>query len=451
MNQTLLLVCFLFIGVLIILSKPENKIFWLFIGYFMVPPGVVIFDRSIYLFFTLCLLSTLLSKGTREFDYRNIPIKRALILFIGGTMLIGFFDSRLGLYQKISRPMLVLFESAFTIFIVFFALRNKINFNNLLDKFYLITFIACIYGLFCRVTHSNPYIDIISQSFRLRNISKDYMTGLDGRFRISSFTFHPYFYGIFLVFILFFVIYSVINEKKIIKKYILYCLIALILLNIFLTDSRTILLILVLGISILIVVLTNKRNVYKLFIAILFLIIALIQIPFMADKADAIVDIFLSGGTKVEGSNINLREVQFILSLGYFYKSPIFGNGLNYIYENMGFAVDVSDRLTDSDLYAFESHVYILMIEQGIIGIFIYLLLFISVLLYHIKSYIIIKDNSRYFVLVNMILVFCYFIFIIATGTISSFQLFCFFVAFSLRFQVKARARYESRSLINRL
>ena len=85
-------------------------------------------------------------------------------------------------------------------------------------------------------------------------------------------------------------------------------------------------------------------------------------------------DIFSSivSTDKVEGSNSDMRLMQFFISLEYFKLSPFWGNGIGFLYNNV-----ILSGL-ENQLYGAESLWFNVMVDQGLIGVFAYLVLFIS-------------------------------------------------------------------------
>ena len=81
-----------------------------------------------------------------------------------------------------------------------------------------------------------------------------------------------------------------------------------------------------------------------------------------------IESIFDSNKSNVQGSNSELRHIQFLISLQEFIKNPLFGN--------MGRTVEIQEQ--NINAAGLESHLFILMINYGLVGIIAYISNFIS-------------------------------------------------------------------------
>lgn len=97
---------------------------------------------------------------------------------------------------------------------------------------------------------------------------------------------------------------------------------------------------------------------------------------------------------KVNGSSSDMRLIQFMISWDYMMRSPIIGNGLGFLYN------DVVLNHLEKELFGAESMWFGVIADQGILGLVSYLLLFISPILYSWR-----KDNKFIILFVIGILV----------------------------------------------
>lgn len=167
----------------------------------------------------------------------------------------------------------------------------------------------------------------------------------------------------FFYFLIFF--YNKYKEKFISRKSYIYTL-CLLLVGVFLANSRATILALAFGF----LQFDYIRKPKILLIALVTLLI--IALPF----SDYILNVYHSifdftGKHDVGGSSMEMRLRQLDISFFLFLQNPIFGGGLSMIYYLM---TDVSIP----ELAGAESQLFYLLIERGLLGIFGYLWLVIS-------------------------------------------------------------------------
>lgn len=409
----------------IVFESPTYASIWYIIAMLIIPPGVYFIGKPIIWFLTIFLLINLLQRKKSHL-LGTFPLKKTIGVFVLLLLIVGIFDQRIDLVQKLLRPTIFIFENIVPMILLYWMFLNAINLNQFLKILIFFFIIVSIYGVFTWLSLSNPYINILSNEFVFRNISEEYMKAQDGRLRISSFFFHPYLYSIILYFIIIYFVsfYKSINETLLNSSLYLAFVLILISLNFILTDSRATLVILVLSLILIFLIEVKNINIVFRITALFFIFLLCLQIPVVADKFQQVFDLFESENSKVQGSNISMRELQFLASLKYFEQNPIFGNGFYYIYENLGFRVNLEQRSSDSEFFAFESYLYILLIEQGIIGILSHIFLFASLITYFIGRRKYATPSIIKMCNVCIIITLGYISFILATGTINSMAIF---------------------------
>ncbi|MDB5274875.1 MAG: hypothetical protein JWO58_3242, partial [Chitinophagaceae bacterium] len=361
-------------------------------------------------FFAICMLSIALADST------NSPPKNSYIALIYIVDTIAFMLAAYAIFYD-QDDILSFYKKLVTLFMF-----------------------VCVYGIFSYVSSSNPYISLYEHAYGIRNIAEDYLHDqYSMRGQTSSLFFHPYLYSVLLYFMLFYTLYFFKNKNVGISRPFLITLLVLILINIYLTDSRTIFVVTVLSLILYISIQLTAIKFIGYLLVLPFVLLSLNQIPQVDKITERTLDVFTTGGKKVEGSSLQMRQKQLIISLKYFADSPVFGNGFNFINTKLGFSVKIEDRTSDADAFGFESFAYVLLIEQGIIGIFAYLTVFISLFVYHLKSYLKCENEYRPLILINLIFVIGYLLFILGTGTINSLPFFFAFMGISLSLQNKVR------------
>ncbi|MDN3583738.1 O-antigen ligase family protein [Mucilaginibacter flavus] len=274
---------------------------------------------------------------------------------------------------------------------------------------------------------------------------KSYLLTGDGRLRVNSFSFHPYLYGFLLntIALISIFFYQNIKQIKVSKRYIL-TLIALFIINLYFSNSRIILLIFIGSYGIYALFSITAERFFQYILILPLLIIVLFQIPKVSKTMDQLADVVLTGGSSTEGSSVDMRQTQLLLSFKYFNDSPIFGNGFDYIIENLGFSSDNSKRSSDAEAFGFESYFFVLLIEQGLIGIIANLILFVSLLVYYIRNFLKTEREYRRFVLICLLILIGYLTFILTTGVLSSMPFFFTLTGLFISIQVKMLSRAKN-------
>ncbi|MET3127334.1 hypothetical protein ABID42_002449 [Arcicella rosea] len=406
---------------------------WFMIGILFIPDHFIMFDSpptiSSRFFILFFLLFTLIKTENLKKQLALYPLKYSTIFILICFLLIGFFDSRLNLnLAKILNRSLGFFLDNFMILLLSFLMIR--NFRDVIKTYEILLYIFLIfsiYGVINYITRLNPYMTFICQAFNARDFALDYMTGLDGRYRISSFSWHPIYYGFLLnlIFLMGLLLYSIL-ELKPIRKRVYIGISALVLFNLLMVNSRTPLFAFLGGVAVFFIWGTNlRKKIQFFFIGSIFTIFILSFVPKVGDFIDDSLNTFSSKGSSLEGSSVEMRNVQLASSIFIFNRNPITGNGFYYITENLGFKGRSDERSSDSSFAGFESYLYKLLIEQGIIGIVGHLVFFGSLILYFLSHAIYAKNKVRkQFAVLNIAMVCSFFLFIFGTGDLGTFKFF---------------------------
>lgn len=236
-------------------------------------------------------------------------------------------------------------------------------FIKLMMYFYLIVVISgCLEQLF----RNNYIYNAIISIFPVEQYSLDSIGTRYGIKRGNSIFGYSTPYGIFcgLSFVIFYIIY----QNKVCKKYIMLQKVLLILLPIclFFSSSRAI----YLGIIPIVLTLVNIKSFFskKLFIGIFCFLLSL---PLIGKYISFILDsIFNSNDSSVGGSTIDMKNIQLDICLFYLNQSPIWGNGKLYLWTYV--------KPYNPDLLGAESLWYPLMVDYGLMGCLGYIFLIIA-------------------------------------------------------------------------
>jgi len=381
---------------------------------------------------------------------KSFPLKYVFIICAVCFLTIGIFDARLIGYQKLAKPIAFMTQNLICCLFAYITLYNVTNYSNLFRKLFYVFAIFGLYGIVCFLLRSNPYSAIFATTFSMPDYMKGYLQTGDTRLRVNSFSFHPYLYGMLLIimFLFSFFYYKNLHLLKI-KKGNFLMLMGLIFINIFMTNSRSLLVVLVITCGCYFIFTVSSARVFQYVLFAPLVLILLMQIPKVGEVVDTLTDIATTGGEKSSngGSSVDMRQQQLLLSLKYYSDNPTFGNGYDYIIENLKFSSDANKRESDAEAFGFESYAYIILIEQGTVGIVANSILFIALLVYHIRNIFRLADQARLFVIVNFLIIVGYLIFIFTTGTLSSMPFFFVIMGISIGVQQKALKIEKAHSL----
>jgi len=320
-------------------------------------------------------------------QFNSFPFKRIIIVLILGSLSIAIFDSRLSLFEKFYSPFREITDTYFILFLGYFTIQTKEDFSKFFKPLFIVLVIITIYGIFNFGTQANPYYEWVVNNFFVggEKDMQSMLSALDttkSRYRATSTFSMTFNYGYVssLLALLFFYKLKVMTKSK------LNAFLGVIFgaIGAFLSFSRTVLLTLIMGLFTNYFYSNNVVRIKYFFILLVSGILSYSFVPVIQTSVDNTFDIFLSGGDKAGGSSLEMRQVQFIGASKYFIDSPILGNGYDYINKELGWG-DRDNAVLDEDMYGFESIIYQLMIEQGIVGLGTKLLFFISLIVFFLK------------------------------------------------------------------
>jgi hypothetical protein len=401
-------------------STGGSRMIWLLVGVLFIQDRVILieipiaisFQRFLIYFFGISILVT----GRRlRLELRQFPLLIPLFCVCIGLILNALFDGRHGILLNLYR-VLDHFIQTFLLILVCY-LGHELTDNNRLWRFFSIAAIVIsIYGIFSFITKSNPYDAFISATYDSFSFF-DHYAELNGRFRVSAFESHPISFGYIsglLLILSIFTFYTVSSSR-------LYAIISgvLAISGLVFSNSRTPMIACILGIMALAVAglpLRAKLNV--LFLGTLVAAVLVVS-EIGQERMRTVFDAFSEGGGQTEGSSLDMRLTQLSASVKEFQKKPLSGNGFNYIHENLGWANDVDDSMIDSELQGFESYLYQLLIEQGVIGLATNAAFFISLIMFFWKTRSYTKELSA----LGLSACLMFLTFILGTGPLNSWAI----------------------------
>ncbi|MBO9595207.1 MAG: O-antigen ligase family protein [Niabella sp.] len=280
--------------------------------------------------------------------------------------------------------------------VVFAAIRNPRDLKLLISYLSVAILVSLGYGVFSYVTASNPVVDFEialagSQTEEIKMLS--YMNTERG-IRLQSLFMSPFMFSLTIVSYLYMVLIIHFYFKSFFKKYSRYMmyLIGSIAVVVFLSNSRSTILPFVIVTPLLLLRMPER---YRTIITV-GCILTVLTLPFVMDKLTIITSVFDEQSKSVAGSSLAMRGTQYAIALNSFYEAPLVGHGLGYT---------SILRSSNYDLYGAESVWIPILVEQGIVGVVLYLLFFaglIAVDKFRGKRLIVMSIPVYYLLLVTM-------------------------------------------------
>ncbi|MBB6002416.1 O-antigen ligase [Arcicella rosea] len=418
-----------------------ERLAWFLFAILFIPDHFPLFSTTIASrFFIFSLMCIFILK-----NYNNLikKIKSFPLKYSWGAVLIGFIITSIAdVRLKLDFVKIILWGGGFFLdnFLVVFLCYNLIKtFDDLIRAYKIILLffgVLSVYGIYNIVTRDNFYMSIISNVYGVRDLAEVYMSGRDGRFRISSFTWHPIYYGFVLgMGILMSLLLLISIKLKTLSKRVYLCILLGVIVNLLFVNSRTPFFSLIAGLLIFLVFgLDLQKKLRFTFIAIGLSSILLTSVPKFSEFVNDSLDTFSSKGSKLEGSSVEMRNMQLDAALLIFSKNPVTGNGIDYIITNLGFSSEVENRVSDSDFAGFESYLYKMLIEQGLIGIVSQTVFILSIMFYLVGHTVRSKSTIRkQFAILNIAMLCCFLLFIFGTGDLGTFKIYFSILGINLK------------------
>lgn len=386
------------------------------------------------LFLRFIIVVAIKKKG---FIWCDVNITRPLVILFFSFLipvLMNLNSKDAGVFTAIG----VFIEVIFPAYIYCYHLRNEnhIYLKRLLFQYLSFYLFLAIYGSVCYLIDYNPYIEFIqSTTYTGRVVVQTYAETLRGA-RAQATISHPITYGAFLSLslILLFLLKRDLLNKNDIGKVLFF--VVVILYAVFLTNSRSPLLLLIAAITTSIAFSGLKNFVYQGVSVLLIVFIGLSVSDLFYEKMISVINILSpNAGPDMYGSTIDMRLGQLLVSYKYFLMSPVFGNGLDAI-RNI-----VSNGM-EEELYDSESILFLLMVNQGVIGTLLYSLFFLALYKLVEKA---IFDKTTKGILKGFFV--GYIVFIISTGVMDTLHYFVF-LSFFVFFYTKSIQENE-KNLLN--
>jgi Lipid A core - O-antigen ligase and related enzymes len=413
----------LFFSYKIFTSKGSNRVLWYVVGILFFHEGIILISNPIDLsaprIFTLSLLlSSIFCESQSE--WRSFPLKKIFLFILISLIIIGFNDTRLSSFQLIYRPAVYFFDNFLPCILAFLSFKEEKDWKKTMKVLYSSMIIMCLYGLATYLIRFNHYNDLIAKTTGWLDTSSNINLGTS-RERVSSFTNNSIYYGymISIIFIIF-IVNFVSTKTKNIHHSISFIFISILMLsNLYLSNSRTPYFTFAIGLSIALFLVSGMKDKFKYFLYVLLFFIVVMNTSVGQNAVQKVTDIFAQEQNE-GGSSIEMRLDQLNASLEIFDHNIYTGNGFKYIIEDLGFKSIGGDE--NEDLYGFESYIFELLIEQGIIGFVYSIIFFVSIILWFFMNYNR-NRNTKIISGLSISLILCLLSFSVATGRLYSWPI----------------------------
>ena len=294
-------------------------------------------------------------------DIKNFPLKIPLFIILLCHYISVYVNDGLSAKQfyACTREFIELYGYIFAAFLV----TSHTSLDGILKGLYKITIVICIFGILEILLQGNYPYTFICRAFPIYTgyYSLDSIISCIQEYRIRAMltTAHPTAFGTLLC-CLFLLFISLRNNPQW-KKGNLYILYALLIINLFLSGSRTGMACAALGAFF---IFLQKRSIV--------LKIACVGLCFFLATAyiNSIIDEF---SQQSKGSSLTLRQQQLLFTFFQIQQNPVFGNGVGFT-KNVFDYDDDGRPINDSSIGGLESIVFRTLIDYGFVGLAAYYL-----------------------------------------------------------------------------
>jgi len=411
----LFIIISLICGLMIIISDGQKRFNWCICAMLLISQNIILIQKPqlpVHRFFLLCFWLSVIFR--KEYKGKKFPLIVPLVIYFIGFYLIGYNAEALEPFSKFWKPTSAIIESYLVLLLAYYGTEKvTVNSKPIINTLYLVMF----YGIFTLITKWNPYQDMIHISPDEAWLNDYYFSD---RIRITSTWSHPIAYG--FICSLFFYAFLPYYKKKKIK-----ILLSLLAFNILICGSRTDLAAFILMGAIYIPMrFKASKAIVVGSVTLIVVSITYLAVPFIQDKIDTLIGT-VDGKDQTGGSSTEMREDQLAASLYIFNKSPIFGEGPDYVQEQIMPDQDFYSK-EGLNFYGFESYGYIIFIERGIIGIVIELIMFLSIISYALNQRRKYKEECSTILSISFGFVF----FSLSTGVLGTFTMAMMFIGITM-------------------
>ena len=290
-----------------------------------------------------------------------MPLIVLLLFMLASYYMTGIMDDRISLFSKFYKPTITFLRQYGILMIGFctpMTVKDWNNFFRLLNK---VVIVLTFYGLLTLLIGEDPVSMMVADAIGIRH--QGFFPVSSARVRICSFMFDSFLYGFFNCVIC--VLYTYLYFKRglsSLERVALLCGVASVLLS----GSRSMLAGMMIGVAVIVLWGLKSSRIATVALLAVISVPLLLQVPSVRGKISFFTDVVELDGGNTGGSSLDMREIQLEISLAYYEKKPIWGNGFDYYAE-----VLKSDEILirKEGLYGAESYLFHLLIDRGLVEI----------------------------------------------------------------------------------
>lgn len=311
-----------------------------------------------------------------------------------------------------------LFFKYFVLLYAFWAFSNEESIKPTLRVTFYAMIVLTAFGVLNSVTKSADFVSIMTQGAVKTTVSSNgddagqvFMTS--DRFRVQAMFLSPFDYGYICVLMLLLHIYGFIHKYETKLKFLVVA--SCCIFGILSCGCRTNIFCGLIGVSVFFLLAYKLGKSIRLSLLGIFLAcISYMCVPAVQEIFDNMMTMF-DKNSNVTGSSMELRAVQYAAVLYHIQDNPLLGCGYQYFLIDMGWGQG-REFLLDSRLAGLEGVIMNYILERGFIGVFLYLLFYISILYYFYKN----RKKASMTIALGISVLSAYLAFANMTGELSS-------------------------------
>lgn len=261
------------------------------------------------------------------------------------------------------------------LFVPLLVLNRKRDVKSIVSPVFLSLLILTFFGIWNLLTQHADFVDWSLEGQELNDVTEDagaFYSDRD-RFRVQAMHFNPFNYGFICIALMLFFYY--LKKENSINRNVFLIAISCCLFGIVFCGCRTLILCTAVGIFCIYVMTHSlKKTMWMMALFFILLYLAYLYVPAVNEKVETMVlSVFdTKMRSDVEGSSIAMRTYQLMAVLAHIQGNFYFGLGYNYFNIDIGW-MDSSVSEINEDLEGLEGVYLNLLLERGIVGLFIYL------------------------------------------------------------------------------
>lgn len=277
-----------------------------------------------------------------------------------------------------------LFFKYFVLLYAFWAFSSEESIRPTLRITFYAMVVLTIFGILNILTKSADFISVMMEGASKTTVSSNgedagqvFMTS--DRFRVQAMFLSPFDYGYICILMLLLHIYGFIHKYE--TKIRFFIVASCCIFGILSCGCRTNIFCAFIGVSVFFLLAYKLGKSIRLSLLGIFLAcISYMCVPAVQEIFDNMMTMF-DKNSNVTGSSMELRTVQYAAVLYHVQDNPLLGCGYQYFLIDMGWGQG-REFLLDPRLAGLEGVIMNYILERGFIGVFLYLLFYISILYY---------------------------------------------------------------------